>query len=45
MPPLALILRAALLPRVQFPLFHFVAGHWRVNSIEFSMRLMAAQPH
>lgn len=39
---LTLVIKALLLPRVNSPLFHKVRGHYRVNSIEFTMRLMNA---
>jgi hypothetical protein len=38
-----LILIALMLPRQGAPLFHYVAGHWRIDSIEFTRRLMAAR--
>lgn len=39
----ALIALALALPRVSGPLFHRVAGHVRIDSIEFTRRLMAAR--
>ena len=38
-----LILIALALPRVSGPLFHRVGVHVRVDSIEFTRRLMAAR--
>ena len=38
---LRLILQVWWLPRHHAPLFHYVHGHWRVDSSEFTARLIS----
>ena len=40
---ITLIALALALPRISAPLFHRVGAHVRVDSIEFTRRLMAAR--